>query len=70
MGADGIDFTCRRQLLPDAEPEYAGYVAWQGLVDEGEVEPSLVKEFEDKFVFFIGPDTQMLCYLIPGPPGS
>ncbi len=27
VGADGIDSVCRRQLLPDVEPEYAGYVA-------------------------------------------
>lgn len=70
VGADGIDSACRRQLLPDAEPEYAGYIAWRGLVKESEAEPSLVEAFEDKFVFFMGPNTQMLCYLIPSPSGE
>ncbi len=32
VGADGTHSTCRRLLLPEAVPEYAGYVAWRGLV--------------------------------------
>ena len=70
VGAEGIDSTCRRQLLPDVEPEYAGYIAWRGLVDEGEAEPCLVEAFENKFTFFMGPNAQILCYLIPGPSGE
>lgn len=70
VGADGIDSTCRSQLLPEVKPEYAGYVAWRGLVEEGEAEPYLVEAFENKFTFFMGPSTQVLCYLIPGPSGE
>src|SRR5256885_11690945 len=32
IGADGLRSTVRAQLIPDAEPRYAGYVAWRGLV--------------------------------------
>jgi 2,6-dihydroxypyridine 3-monooxygenase len=37
--ADGINSVGRRLLAPEAEPHYAGYVAWRGTVDELHVEP-------------------------------
>lgn len=37
IGADGIRSTLRRQLIPEAEPRYAGYVAWRGVVEESDV---------------------------------
>jgi len=38
IGADGIYSTVRAQLLPEARPAYAGYVAWRGIIDEADVE--------------------------------
>lgn len=40
VGADGIYSTVRAQLLPEARPAYAGYVAWRGIIDEADVEPA------------------------------
>jgi len=37
IAADGISSTVRRQLLPEVEPRYAGYVAWRGLVPVGDL---------------------------------
>jgi 2-polyprenyl-6-methoxyphenol hydroxylase-like FAD-dependent oxidoreductase len=34
VAADGIHSTLRRQFLPEAEPRYAGYVAWRGVIEE------------------------------------
>jgi len=34
VAADGNASTVRRQLLPEVEPRYAGYVAWRGIVEE------------------------------------
>jgi 2-polyprenyl-6-methoxyphenol hydroxylase-like FAD-dependent oxidoreductase len=31
IGADGIFSTVRRQLFPDLDPRYAGYVVWRGV---------------------------------------
>ena len=30
VAADGIRSTLRQQLLPEAQPAYAGYIAWRG----------------------------------------
>ena len=70
VGADGTHSACRRLLLPGAVPEYAGYVAWRGLVEESRLHPSLARTFSGKFTFFLGEGTQILCYLIPGPSGE
>jgi 2-polyprenyl-6-methoxyphenol hydroxylase-like FAD-dependent oxidoreductase len=69
VGADGPGSTVRQQLLPTVRSVYAGYVAWRGVVLEHQA-PDLAAEFADRFTFFQGPHTHILCYLIPGPDGS
>jgi len=69
IGADGPGSTVRQQLLPNVRSEYAGYVAWRGVVLEHQA-PDLAAEFADRFTFFQAPHTHILCYLIPGPDGS
>ncbi|HYT44217.1 MAG TPA: FAD-dependent monooxygenase, partial [Methylomirabilota bacterium] len=70
VGADGPSSIVRQQLLHDVYPKYAGYVAWRGVVDENKVPIDIVQFFADKFTFFHGRNTQILCYLIPGPTGE
>src|SRR6266849_4654697 len=65
VGADGPASSVRQQLLPEVVAEYAGYVAWRGVVPEAE-HPELSREFEGRFTFFQAPRTHILCYLIPG----
>ena len=69
IGADGPGSTVRQQLLPSVRSEYAGYVAWRGVVVEHQ-SPDLAAEFADRFTFFQAPHTHILSYLIPGPDGS
>src|SRR5207302_7369220 len=69
VGADGPGSTVRQQLLPSVRSEYAGYVAWRGVVPEHQVS-DLAVEFADCFTFFQASRTHILCYLIPGPEGS
>jgi len=37
IGADGIHSTVRRKLLPDAQPQYAGYVVWRAVTHEHDI---------------------------------
>jgi 2-polyprenyl-6-methoxyphenol hydroxylase-like FAD-dependent oxidoreductase len=69
VGADGPGSTVRSQILPDVSSEYAGYVAWRGVVLEHQA-PDLAAEFAERFTFFQARHTHILCYLIPGPDGS
>src|SRR5690606_7992045 len=53
IGADGIRSTVRAQILPQAQPQYAGYVAWRGLVPEAALPPDLQREiFEHNIVCY------------------
>jgi 2,6-dihydroxypyridine 3-monooxygenase len=69
IGADGPGSTVRQLVLPAVQSEYAGYVAWRGVVLEHHA-PELAAEFADRFTFYQAPRTHILCYLIPGPHGS
>ncbi|MEC4812900.1 MAG: FAD binding domain-containing protein [Scytonema sp. PMC 1069.18] len=66
IGADGMGSTIRQLLLPKIIPEYAGYVAWRGLVDENMVSSEIAKSLTNNFIFYNGPSMQALCYLVPG----
>ena len=70
VGADGPGSTVRQQLIPEVFPKYAGYVAWRGVVDENKVAIDIAKFFTNKFTFFQGRNTHILCYLIPGHTGE
>ena len=67
VGADGFRSAVRAQLQPDAQPQYAGYVAWRGLADERTAATALTQELFDSFVFFLPPGEQFLGYPVAGP---
>ncbi|KVQ45876.1 hypothetical protein WK03_13800 [Burkholderia cepacia] len=70
VGADGGRSNVRAQLLPDARPAYAGYVAWRGLVDEHLVPEPALKVLRDRFTFQQGDAHLFLTYLVPGRDGA
>jgi len=70
VGGDGAWSAVRQQLLPEITPEYAGYVAWRGVVAENALPAVLLKTFLSKFTFFQMPLSHILCYAIPGADGS
>ncbi|MCW5679869.1 MAG: FAD-dependent oxidoreductase [Xanthobacteraceae bacterium] len=64
--ADGIRSTARRILMPDAVPQYAGYVAWRGLVPETLLSKETRAALMDRFGFCLPPGEQMLGYPVDG----
>ncbi|WP_199490973.1 FAD binding domain-containing protein [Marinobacter vulgaris] len=70
IGADGVNSTVRSLMLPGITPDYAGYVAWRGLVKEGELDPEVAELLSQRFVFHQYPGSHILQYLIPAPDGS
>ncbi|MES1023404.1 FAD binding domain-containing protein [Gloeocapsa sp. BRSZ] len=66
VGADGPNSTLRRLLLPSYMPQYAGYVAYRGLVDEWDLDAETAAIFTERFVFYQFPNSHILQYVIPG----
>ncbi|WP_426419726.1 hypothetical protein [Bradyrhizobium genosp. A] len=71
VAADGSGSAIRRKMLPDIGARYAGYVAWRGTLDEGNVPPDLLPFFDDLFTFSEARSGgHMLAYFIPGSDGA
>lgn len=66
VGADGIRSLVRTSLYPDAKLEYAGYIAWRGLVEEEDFSPQAWRDLFEYFAFCLPPHEQMLCYPVAG----
>jgi 2-polyprenyl-6-methoxyphenol hydroxylase-like FAD-dependent oxidoreductase len=66
VAADGIRSTVRSQLLPQVQPEYAGYVAWRGVCDEAVLSQLTLKTVFDTFGFGVPPGEQLIGYPVAG----
>lgn len=66
IAADGARSSVREQVMPGVRPNYAGYVAWRGLVPEPELPEAAASVLADTFAFQQGPGHLMLEYLVPG----
>jgi 2-polyprenyl-6-methoxyphenol hydroxylase-like FAD-dependent oxidoreductase len=66
IGADGIRSTVRAQFAPAVKPQYAGYVAWRGLVEEKDLSARTHEDIFDYFGFCLPPREQMLGYPVAG----
>jgi 2-polyprenyl-6-methoxyphenol hydroxylase-like FAD-dependent oxidoreductase len=66
VGADGSWSTVRERCNPDEMPQYCGYVAWRGLLDENAM-PQAFRERYARFLnFFMSEDQQLICYPVAG----
>ncbi|MUG92356.1 hypothetical protein F7734_07765 [Scytonema sp. UIC 10036] len=68
--AESASSAIRQQLLLDAVPQYAGYVAWRGTIDESVLVPEVAEFLAHNFTFYNGPNMQAICYLVPGSNGE
>ena len=65
IAADGTLSTVRKIVEPEYKPDYAGYVAWRGLVPENKM-PEEAQELIGNFSFADNEASQILGYLVPG----
>jgi 2,6-dihydroxypyridine 3-monooxygenase len=63
--ADGMASTGRSILLPEVEPEYAGYVAWRGTVPEQRLSAATRSDLADSMIYQVLDDGHILVYAIP-----
>jgi 2-polyprenyl-6-methoxyphenol hydroxylase-like FAD-dependent oxidoreductase len=70
IAADGFRSTIRQHFLPDVHLQYAGYIAWRGLVDESALSDAAHTALFDKFAFCLPPHEQILGYPVAGPSNS
>jgi 2,6-dihydroxypyridine 3-monooxygenase len=68
--ADGVGSTARSVFAPDATPEYAGYVAWRGVVPETELSDATRAALDDAITYYVYANSHILVYPIPGRDGS
>jgi 2-polyprenyl-6-methoxyphenol hydroxylase-like FAD-dependent oxidoreductase len=67
VGADGLRSTVRAQLLPEAVPLYAGYIAWRALIPEASLSPATHRDLFPYLAFCHPPGEQTLGYPVAGP---
>jgi 2,6-dihydroxypyridine 3-monooxygenase len=67
--ADGITSTGRSRLNPAARLQYAGYVAWRGLVPEAELTAETRALLNEARIFVVPGLSHVILYPVPGEPG-
>jgi 2-polyprenyl-6-methoxyphenol hydroxylase-like FAD-dependent oxidoreductase len=70
VGSDGIRSTVRAQFLPQAQPVYAGYVAWRAVLDEARVPHHAHRDIFELYTFCLPEGEQLLGYPVPGHDGD
>lgn len=70
VAADGIGSVARSRLVPNSTAEYAGYVAWRGMVSETELGEDALQRLSDAITYFVYPGSHILVYPIPGHEGG
>lgn len=66
IAADGIRSAVRAQFAPQTRLDYAGYIAWRGLVEENTLSPQTHRDLFPKFAFSLAPREHMLGYPVAG----
>ena len=68
--ADGVGSRFRKRLLPEARREYAGYVAWRGMVPEAQLAEAVAEPLAQAISYYVYANSHILVYPIPGLDGS
>ena len=68
--ADGVGSKSRSRLLPHTPTNYAGYVAWRGMVPESKLAPELRTKLSEAITYHVFANSHILVYPIPALDGS
>ncbi len=66
VGADGFRSTVRALYAIEVRPRYAGYVAWRGIMEEGDLSAEFRAHTFDQFAFCFPLRSQFIGYPVPG----
>ena len=66
IAADGLRSKVRQTLVPNASPQYAGYIAWRGMVEESALSARALEEMFPYFAFGLPEHEQMIAYPVAG----
>ena len=66
VASDGLRSVVRAQFAPDAQPFYAGYVAWRGVCDESALSRQTLDTVFPHFAFGLPAGEQFLGYPVAG----
>ena len=66
VASDGIRSAQRQRLFPQAQPRYAGYVAWRGVADESRLSAFTRETLFPYFGFCVPPREQIIGYPVAG----
>jgi len=67
IASDGIRSAVRQQFAPQAQPQYAGYVAWRGVCDEAVLSRRARDMIFGRFAFGLPAGEQLIAYPVAGP---
>ena len=67
VAADGLHSTVRSQLVAECKPQYAGYVAWRGVVEERQLAPAMRDLMLHQMIFGFPDGELMLSIPMPAP---
>ena len=67
VASDGIRSTVRQRCFPDAQPRYAGYVAWRGVCEEAVLSRHTLETLFPRFGFCMTESEQIIGYPVAGP---
>lgn len=62
IGADGFVSAVRAIMAPATKPRYAGYVAWRGMLDEGQLSETFRKDTMTRYAFCFPRGSQLISY--------
>ena len=66
VASDGLRSAVRAQFAPEAQPFYAGYIAWRGVCDEALLSPATLDTVFPHFAFGLPAGEQFLGYPVAG----